>query len=130
MTDLQVKPQPEPQTVPTATNSMLIAITLVFCSCSLTGVAGELDNLDNVNEQQCLDCIAKHLDKIVGVKIRLTAQIADSGKNEHEAFRYIIDYNIFLSIIYGYILLMIILLLLFLTFMAGPVTDTSMKFKS
>ena len=130
MTDLQVKPQSEPQTIPTATDSMLIAITLVFCSCSLTGVAGELDNLDNVNEQQCLDCIAKHLDKIVGVKIRLTAQIADSGKNEHEAFRYIIDYNIFLCIIYGYILLMIILLLLFLTFMAGPVTDTPMKFKS
>ena len=54
----------------------------------MTGVAGELDNLDDVNEQQCLDCIGKHLDKIVGVKIRLTAQIANGGKNENEAFRY------------------------------------------
>lgn len=54
----------------------------------MTGVAGELDNLDDVNEQQCLDCIAKHLDRIVGVKIRLTAQIANGGKNENEAFRY------------------------------------------
>ena len=54
----------------------------------MTGVAGELDNLDDVNEQQCLDCIRKHLEKIVGVKIRLTAQIANGGKNENEAFRY------------------------------------------
>lgn len=43
-----------------------------------------------MDEQQCLDCIAKHLDKIVGVKIRLTAQVANSGKHEHEAFRYYI----------------------------------------
>ena len=44
--------------------------------------------MNDADEQQCLDCIAKHLDRIVGVKVRLTAQIANRGKNEHEAFRY------------------------------------------
>ena len=52
-------------------------------------MAGELDNLNDVDEQQCLDCIAMHLDRIVGVKVRLTAQIANGGKHEAEAFRYV-----------------------------------------
>ena len=67
---------------------MLSTVVTLVVYVSLIGVAGELDDLDDVDEQQCLDCIAKHLDKIVGVKVRLTAQIANSGKNEHEAFRY------------------------------------------
>lgn len=45
--------------------------------------------MDDVNEQQCLDCIAKHSgdNHIVGVKIRLGAQIANQGKHEQEAYR-------------------------------------------
>ena len=69
---------------------VLIATEINDCLCPLIGVAGELDDLNDVDEQQCLDCIVKHLDKIVGVKVRLTAQIANSGKHEHEAFRYYI----------------------------------------
>lgn len=50
-------------------------------------LAGELEVMEAANEQECADCIAKHPDKIVGVKIRLTSQIANKGKNEHEAYR-------------------------------------------
>lgn len=44
--------------------------------------------MEDVNERECLDCIAKHPDEIVGVKIRICAQLADNGKNEEEAYRY------------------------------------------
>ena len=44
--------------------------------------------MEDLNEQQCLDCIAKHPDKIIGVKIRLVAQLANNGKHEDEAYRY------------------------------------------
>lgn len=54
------------------------------------GLAGELNDVKDLNEQQCLDCIAKHPDKIVGVKIRLVAQIANNGKHEEEAYRYVV----------------------------------------
>ena len=53
-----------------------------------SGLVGELEDMEDVNEQQCLDCIARHPDEIVGVKVRLTAQIANKGKHEQEAYRY------------------------------------------
>lgn len=52
------------------------------------GVAGELDDMEDINEQMCVDCIAKYPHDIVGVKIRLGAQISNNGKHEHEAYRY------------------------------------------
>ena len=55
--------------------------------------------MDDVNEQQCLDCIAKHSgdNHIVGVKIRLGAQIANKGKHEQEAYRSVLQYHYFFS---------------------------------
>lgn len=53
------------------------------------GLPGELHNIDDVDKQQCLECIRKHPDKIVGVKIRVTAQLANNNREqEHEAYRY------------------------------------------
>ena len=52
------------------------------------GLVGELHDIEDVNEQQCLECTARHPDEIVGMKVRLTAQIANKGKHEHEAYRY------------------------------------------
>ena len=47
-----------------------------------------------LNEHQCLDCIARHPDKIVGVKVRLVAQIANNGKHEEEAYRYAVSVSL------------------------------------
>ena len=52
-----------------------------------SGLVGELNDLEDLNVQQCLDCIARHPDVIVGVKIRLVAQLANNGKHELEAYR-------------------------------------------
>lgn len=65
-----------------------MSIFFVFVS---SGLAGELDDMEDLNEQQCLDCIAKHPDEIVGVKIRLAAQLANKGKHELEAYRYLMS---------------------------------------
>jgi predicted amidohydrolase len=54
----------------------------------LIDVEGELDDIDDVNEKECLDCISKYPDEIIGIKIRLATVIANDGKNEKEAFRY------------------------------------------
>jgi dihydroorotase len=53
----------------------------------LIDVEGELDDIDDVNEKECLDCISKYPDEIIGIKIRLATVIANDGKNEKEAFR-------------------------------------------
>lgn len=47
-----------------------------------------------MNEKECLDCIAKHSNEIVGIKIRLVAQISNNGKNEIEAFKYVKQENV------------------------------------
>ena len=52
------------------------------------GVPGELEVLEDVNEQECIDCALKHPDKIIGIKIRLVANISNEGKHEEEAYRY------------------------------------------
>ena len=51
------------------------------------GLVGELNDMEDINEEQCLDSISKHPHDIVGVKIRLGAQIANKGKHEQEAYR-------------------------------------------
>ena len=56
--------------------------------------------MKDLNEQQCLDCIARHPDKIVGVKIRLVAQIANDGKHEEEAYRYAVSVCLHCYIVY------------------------------
>ena len=48
---------------------------------------GELEDLSNVDTDQCLECIRNHSDVIVGIKVRLSAQLANGGKHEEEALR-------------------------------------------
>ena len=51
---------------------------------------GELSNIDDVNVSECLDCIDNNRDKIVGVKVRLSAQLANNGVNEVEGCKYVL----------------------------------------
>lgn len=65
----------------------------IQCEYTIIGLGGELNDVNDLNEQRCLDCIARHLDKIVGVKIRLVSQIANNGKHEEEAYRYTVCFS-------------------------------------
>ncbi len=44
-------------------------------------------SIDDVNTDDCLQCIANNSDIIVGIKLRLAAVIANDGINEKEAYR-------------------------------------------
>lgn len=46
-----------------------------------------MEILDDVDMDQCLGCIKKNPDVIVGVKVRLSSQLANGGKHEEEALR-------------------------------------------
>ena len=48
---------------------------------------GELDHLSDVDEDLCVQCIEANRDMVVGVKLRLSTGIANSGKHEMEAYR-------------------------------------------
>jgi len=50
-------------------------------------VPGELDLLKLASVRGCVECIEQNRDVLVGVKIRLSASIADEGRNEAEAYR-------------------------------------------
>jgi len=50
-------------------------------------MGGELDCLSDVDEKLCLQCIEANRDMVVGVKLRLTSDIANDGKHEMEAYR-------------------------------------------
>ena len=56
------------------------------------GMGGELDCLSDVDEKLCLQCIEANRDLVVGVKLRLTSDIANDGKHEVEAYRYSNNY--------------------------------------
>jgi len=43
--------------------------------------------LNIVNVDACVKCVESNRDMIVGIKLRLSDTIADSGKNEEEAYR-------------------------------------------
>ena len=58
----------------------------IVIDCKI-GLVGELNDMEDINEEQCLECISRHQDDIIGVKIRLGAQIANKGKHEQEAYR-------------------------------------------
>ena len=71
---------------------------LAFLNISCTGLSfstlgghpsipGELESLKLVDTQGCVDCIEADRDVIVGVKVRLSSNLADEGRNEAEAFR-------------------------------------------
>jgi len=72
----------------------LLAFLNISCSGLAFGglggddsVPGELDLLKLANVRGCVDCVEENRDALVGVKIRLSASIADEGRNEAEAYR-------------------------------------------
>ncbi len=48
---------------------------------------GELECIDDVDIDGCVECVAANPTLIVGTKLRLSAQIAKAGENELEALR-------------------------------------------
>lgn len=48
---------------------------------------GELDLLELADLEGCIECVNANRDLIAGVKVRLSASLADEGRNEAEAFR-------------------------------------------
>ena len=46
--------------------------------------------MNQLNVKQCVNCINKNRDMIVGVKIRLSKDVANDGIYEEEAYRYAI----------------------------------------
>lgn len=72
----------------------LLAFLNISCSGLAFGglggddsVPGELDLLKLASARGCVDCVEQNRDVLVGVKIRLSASIADEGRNEGEAYR-------------------------------------------
>jgi dihydroorotase len=71
----------------------LLAFLNISCSGLAFGglggdasVPGELDLLKLASVRGCIDCVEQNRDVLVGVKIRLSASIADEGRNEAEAY--------------------------------------------
>ncbi len=70
---------------------------LAFLNISRTGLSfagpggvdmpGELETLKLVSVSDCVNCVSSNRDLLVGVKIRLSDTIADSGQNEPESYR-------------------------------------------
>lgn len=50
---------------------------------------GECDSLNQVDPDLCIKCINQNRDLIVGVKVRLSASVANDGANEEQAFRFV-----------------------------------------
>ena len=65
----------------------LCCIEGVAIYLSIPGMGGELDCLSDVDEKLCLQCTEANRDMVVGVKLRLTSDIANDGKHEAEAYR-------------------------------------------
>ena len=53
----------------------------------VTSIPGELDSLKLANVQDCVSTVCQNQDLIVGVKVRLSANLTDGGRNEVEALR-------------------------------------------
>ncbi|KAK6176221.1 hypothetical protein SNE40_014545 [Patella caerulea] len=60
---------------------------LAAAGCSGFGAGGECDHLNQVDVNACTTTIAANQDAIVGVKVRLSADVADNGKHEEEVYR-------------------------------------------
>jgi dihydroorotase len=60
---------------------------LASAGCSGFGQGGELDSLNQVSTEACMDTVLANRDIVVGIKVRLTADVSDNGKNEQEAYR-------------------------------------------
>ena len=60
---------------------------LAAAGCTGSGTGGELDSLNQCSVDHCVDAVCGNRDIVVGIKIRLSEDAADNGKNEAEAFR-------------------------------------------
>jgi len=60
---------------------------LSFAGPSAGGIPGELDLMKLVVTEDCVECIEANRDLLIGVKIRLSEEIADEGRNEAESYR-------------------------------------------
>ncbi|GAB1602270.1 uncharacterized protein LOC115230581, partial, partial [Argonauta hians] len=60
---------------------------LASAGCSGEGKGGECDSLNVVDVEKCVTCIQDNRDLVVGVKVRLTSNVADNGRNEEEIYR-------------------------------------------
>lgn len=56
-----------------------------FLSSAVNG--GECDSLNQLDVEQCVEAIKNNPDLVVGVKVRITASVADDGRNEQESYR-------------------------------------------
>ena len=54
---------------------------------TIDDLPGELSNIDDVNVNECIEAINSNRERIVGIKIRLSADLANDGSNEPEACR-------------------------------------------
>lgn len=61
----------------------------LHCMLYIADLPGELEELEDVDEEECLQCIRSNTDIIVGTKLRLSAQIANNGLHEEEALRFV-----------------------------------------
>ena len=70
---------------------------LAFLNISRIGLAvgrstagdepGELEAIKLISRDKCVECARENEDIIIGVKVRLSASIADNGRNESAAYR-------------------------------------------
>ncbi len=70
---------------------------LAFLNISRIGLAvgrstdgdepGELEAMKLISSERCVECARENEDIVIGVKVRLSASIADNGRNEPEAYR-------------------------------------------
>jgi dihydroorotase len=58
-----------------------------FAGPSAGGIPGELDLMKLVVTEDCVSCIEPNRDLLIGVKIRLSEEISDEGRNEAESYR-------------------------------------------
>lgn len=66
---------------------IMIVMISTYYYIKSAAAGGESDTLAVLNEDACARCIQENRDVIVGVKVRLTADVCGKGSTEHEAYR-------------------------------------------
>ncbi|MEW5974246.1 MAG: amidohydrolase/deacetylase family metallohydrolase [Acidobacteriota bacterium] len=78
--------------VPSARTRLLAFLNISSAGMSFaalggdTSTAGELESLKLVDVPACVDAVESHRDLIVGIKVRLSDTLSDSGRNELESY--------------------------------------------
>lgn len=60
---------------------------LAAAGCTGSGTGGELDSLNQCSTELCVKAVQDNRDFVVGIKIRLSGDAANDGRNEPEAFQ-------------------------------------------